>query len=97
MCKKYYKGPLLMFQLCPKKTSKACFQRFFESLLCYKNKVFISKGKYKQSNGTFSEFLSVNKALLYLQAYKNEVFLSKGKLALLDFSHICVKNITKAN
>jgi len=54
--------------------------------------------------------LSVNKALLYLPfANKNEifiskargqgkkeVFISKGKLALLYFSHKCVKNITKA-
>jgi len=54
--------------------------------------------------------LSVNKALLYLPfANKNEVFISKargqgkkevfiskGKLALLYFSHKCVKNITNA-
>ena len=57
-----------------------------------------------------SEPLSANKAKLYLPfANKNEVFISKargqgkkkvfiskGKLVLLYFSHIYVKNITKA-
>jgi hypothetical protein len=63
--------PLLIFQLCPKKTSFACFPRFSESLLCYKNFVFISKGKYKPafaSKASFRLALLVNKALLYLLA-----------------------------
>jgi hypothetical protein len=62
----------------PKKTSFACFPRFFKSLLCYKNFVFISKGKYKQSKDLKNLLLSVNKALLYLQVIKTSFLLAKG-------------------